>query len=44
MIACDGLDEKERSMDVIKLYMRVNEDVDKETMIYLEEVYGRKEI
>ena len=31
----DVLDEKERTMDVIKRYVEVNDDVENETMKYL---------
>ena len=35
----DVLDEKERTMDVIKCYVEVNDDVENETMRYLGEVW-----
>ena len=35
---CDVLEEKERTMDVIKGYGEVNDDVANETMKYLREV------
>ena len=35
----DVLDEKERTMDVIKGYVEVNNDVENETMKYLGEVW-----
>ena len=38
----DRLDEKERTMDVIKGYVEVNHDVDRETMRHLEEVWTKK--
>ena len=34
----DVLEEKERTMDVIKVYVEVNDDVENETMKYLGEV------
>ena len=33
------LEEKERTMDVIKGYVEVNDDVENETMTYLGEVW-----
>ena len=36
MRAWDGLNEKERTLDVIKGYLDVNNDVESETMRYLE--------
>ena len=35
----DGLDEKERSLDGIKGYVEVNEDVERESMRYIGEVW-----
>ena len=35
----DVLEEKERTMDVIKGYVEVNDDVENETMTYLGEVW-----
>ena len=35
---CDVLEEKERTIDVIKGYVEVNDDVDNETFKYLGEV------
>ena len=39
----DVLEEKERTMDVIKGYVEVNDDVEKETMKYVGEKYGQKD-
>ena len=36
---CDVLEEKERTMDVIKGYVEVNNDVENETLKYLGEVW-----
>ena len=38
MMTWDVLEEKERTMDVIKGYVEVNDDVENETMKYLGEV------
>ena len=35
---CDVLEEKERTMDAIKRYVEVNDDVENETLKYLGEV------
>ena len=35
----DGLDEMERAVDVIKGYVEVNDEVERETMRYLGEVW-----
>ena len=35
----DGLDEKEKTYDVIKGYVEVNEEVERDTMRYLGEVW-----
>ena len=37
------LEEKERTMDVIKGYVEVNDDVENETMKYLGEVWTEKQ-
>ena len=37
------LDEKERTMDIIKGYVEVNDDVENETMGYLEEVWTKRQ-
>ena len=37
------LDEKERTMDVIKGYVEVNKDVENKTMKYLGEVWTERE-
>ena len=39
----DELDEKESTMDVIKGYVEVNDDVEKETMKYLGEVWTERQ-
>ena len=39
---CDVLEEKERTMDVIKGYVEVNNDVENETLKYWEK-YGPKD-
>ena len=39
----DGLKEKERTMDVIKGFVKVNDDVENETMKYLGEVWTEKQ-
>ena len=39
----DVLDEKERTMDTIKIYVEVNVDVENEKMLYLGELYGPKD-
>ena len=39
----DVLDEKERTMDVIKGYVEVNDDVENETMNYLGEVWTERQ-
>ena len=38
MRTCDVLEEKERTMDVIKGYVEVNNDMENDTMKYLGEV------
>ena len=43
MRTCDVLDEKERTMDVIKGYVEVNDDVENETMSYLGEVWTERQ-
>ena len=40
---CDVLEEKERTMDVIKGYVEVNDDVENETMKYLGEVWTERQ-
>ena len=40
---CDVLEEKERTMDVIKGYVEVNNDVEKETLKYLGEVWTERQ-
>ena len=40
---CDMLEEKERTMDVIKGYVEVNDDVENETMKYLGEVWTERQ-
>ena len=37
------LEEKERTMDVIKGYVEVNDDVENETMKYLGEVWTERQ-
>ena len=39
----DMMDEKERTMDVIKVYVEVNDDVENETMKYLVEVWTERQ-
>ena len=39
----DVLEEKERTMDVIKGYMEVNDDVENDTMKYLGEVWTERQ-
>ena len=39
----DILDDKERTMDVIKGYVEVNDDVENETMKYLGEVWNERQ-
>ena len=39
----DVLDEKERTMDVIKGYVEVNDDVENETMTYMGEVWTKRQ-
>ena len=39
----DVLEEKERTMDVIKGYVGVNDDVESETMKYLGEVWTERQ-
>ena len=39
----DVLDEKENTMDVIKRYMEVNEDVENETIQYFGEVWTERQ-
>ena len=36
------LDEKERTMDVTKRYVEVNDDVENETMKYLGEIWTER--
>ena len=40
--AWDGLDKKERTFDVIKEYVEMNNDVESETMRYLGEVWTER--
>ena len=40
---CDVLEEKERTMDVIKEYVAVNDDVENETLKYLGEVWTERQ-
>ena len=40
---CDVLEEKERTMDVIKGYVEVNTDVENETLKYLGEVWTKRQ-
>ena len=40
---CDVLEEKEITMDVIKGYVEVNDDVENETMTYLGEVWTERQ-
>ena len=40
---CDVLEEKERTMDVIKGYVEVNDDVENETLKYLGEVWTERQ-
>ena len=39
----DVLEEKERTMDVIKGYVEVNDDVENETMKYLGKVWTERQ-
>ena len=39
----DVLDDKERTMDVIKGYVEVSDDVENETMKYLREVWNERQ-
>ena len=39
MTVWDGLDEKARTMEVVKGYVEVNEDVESEAIRYLGEVW-----
>ena len=39
----DVLDEKERTMDIIKGYVEVNDDVENEAMKYLGEVWTERQ-
>ena len=39
----DVLDEKERTMDVIKGYVKVNGDVENEAMKYMREVWTKRQ-
>ena len=39
----DVLDDKERTMDIIKGYVEVNDDVEKETMKYLGEIWTKRQ-
>ena len=39
----DVLEEKERTMDIIKGYVEVNDDVENETMKYLGEVWTKRQ-
>ena len=39
----DVLDEKEITMDVIKVYVKVNDGVENETMKYLGEVWTERQ-
>ena len=39
----DVLEEKERTMDVIKGYIEVNDNVENETMKYLEKVWTERQ-
>ena len=43
MRAWDGLDEKERSLNVIKGYVEANEDMERETLRYLGEVWTERQ-
>ena len=40
---CDVLEEKERTLDVIKGYVEVNNDVENETLKYLGEVWTERQ-
>ena len=40
---CDVLEEKERTMDVIKEYVEVNDDAENETLKYLGEVLTERQ-
>ena len=40
---CDVLEEKERTMDIIKGYVEVNNDVENETLKYLGEVWTERQ-
>ena len=40
---CDVLEEKERTMDVIKGYVEVNNDVENETLKYLGEEWTERQ-
>ena len=39
----DVLDEKERTIDIIKGYVEVNDDVENETMRYMEELWTERQ-
>ena len=43
IMTCDVLEEKERTMDVIKGYVEVNNDVENETLKYLGEVWTERQ-
>ena len=40
---CDVLEDKERTMDVTKGYVKVNDDVENETLKYLGEVWTERQ-
>ena len=40
---CDVLEEKERTLEVIKGYVEVNNDVENETLKYLGEVWTERQ-
>ena len=40
---CDVLEEKERTMEVIKGYVEVNNDVENQTLKYLGEVWTERQ-
>ena len=40
---CDVLEEKKRTMDVIKRYVEVNNDVENETLKYLGELWTERQ-
>ena len=43
MMVCDGLDERARTIYVIKRYVEVNDEVERKTMRYLGEVWTERQ-